>query len=218
MKNFLLLLIFNSCPAPGPHSIQFLIPFLLLPDSKRMFHFAPIPGRPPLTVWWRLHPSIQCPLFLLEVDYKVPLPTVGHSSKVPLFESWSLSPPGFLVFSREFSIPHPQSYIVLFILLAHRTSLMSPPSSTAQYLIIFPLFPSPSLSHPSPFLPPSASCDCFLLFPKWDRSLLTWALLLVNLPEFCELYHRYSEHFWPIPLISECISCMSFWGRHFKHS
>jgi hypothetical protein len=117
--------------------------------------------------------------------YKFPLPTVEH----------------FICFLRVFHLPglwcilegppSPTSRGCLFpsLLLVLRASVLFLPHNS---LSCSPLSPPCPLSHPGPSLPPSF-CDCFLLPPNWG--ILTWALWLVNLFEFCGLYPGYPVFF-----------------------
>jgi hypothetical protein len=77
-----------------------------------------------------------------------------------------------------------------FILLTLRASVLFYP-----YLIMFPFFLTCAIPHPDPLLPLSPMIP-FFSFPRGTEALaLIWALLLVNLLEFCGLYPRYSVHF-----------------------
>jgi hypothetical protein len=98
-----------------------------------------------------------------------------------------------------------------FILLVLRFSLLTPSPTPPQSI------PNhvPPFSSPTPlsliFISPFASCHCFLLSPKLDWSILTWALLLVILLELYGLCSKYSILFWLISTFSEYKLCMSFW-------
>jgi hypothetical protein len=136
-------------------------------------------------------PSLTwCPVFLLEVGSISSLSLLfGISSKLPPCESWeSLTSQVSGAFWR---VP-PTSYFLklpVYSLSAGPQDFSPFPSIPDQVPLSFPLLPHPHSVHfPSqvtPFLP---TCDCFFLSLNWDWGILTWALQLIDLFEFCGLY------------------------------
>jgi hypothetical protein len=122
---------------------------------------------------------IWCPVFLLEVSSISSLSLLlGITSKVLLFESWeSLTSQVSGVF---WSPPPPTFYLPrlpISILSASPQGFNPFLSPNTRSGSPFPPIPCPlSLSGPS--LPPT--CPCFLLPPKWDWGVLTWALQLYS--------------------------------------
>jgi hypothetical protein len=116
------------------------------------------------------------------------------SSNVSPYESWV---PLTSQVSSAFFGPPPN---LLFPEVACLHSFFCPSGlqsfSLTQYQI---RFPSPLPTPPNPIhfpfqVPPSLpTWDCFLLHPKWDWGILTWAFHIVGLTEFCGLYLGYSD-------------------------
>lgn len=124
-----------------------------------------------------------CPVFLLEVGSISSLSQLmGSSSKVPPFDSWeSLTSHVSGAFWR---IPLPQPPISwsclfpLFLLALRALVLFSHPIPDQSLLLPHSPIPIHFPSQVPSFL---SSYDCFLLSPKWDWGILTWALQLVDL-------------------------------------
>jgi hypothetical protein len=145
-----------------------------------------------VTVGWQPPPSFDgCPVFLLEMDSISSLSLLsGSSSKVLPLGSESLTSQVSGAIWRVL----PTSY---FPRLPVSTLSAGPqgfsPFPSPSIRSGFPLPSTPSLTH-FPFQdPPSLpTWDCFLLPPKWDWGVLTWALQLVEIFDFCLLYLGYS--------------------------
>jgi hypothetical protein len=122
---------------------------------------------------WQVHPSPWCPVFLLQVDSMSFLsPLLGISLK-PLFLSSHL--PGLLYFLE--GPPTSQSlrlHISIHSAVPQGFSSRFPHTwSGFPFSIFLPLTPRS--------LTTSASCDYFLLPPKWNWNNLTWDLGLLTL-------------------------------------
>jgi hypothetical protein len=147
-----------------------------------------------VTVGWQPIPHLMSCLI------KFLLPSVGHFQ----IRSLSLSPE---CPSPSKSLVHsgggcPTSYFLRlpFSILSAGPQGFSPflSPNTRSCPLLPPPFPFTHFtSQVPPFLP---ICDCFLLSPKWDWGVLTWALSLVDLFEFYGLYIGYSVLFFVVCL------------------
>jgi hypothetical protein len=141
--------------------------------------------------------DILCPVFLLEVDTTSSLSLLlDISSKFPPFESWESRPPPPPSFWYILEGPPPPTYPQVAYFHSAGPQGFSPVSFYPNTWSCSP-FPPP-LSHPG--LSASYPPDCFLLPPKWEWSIFTWALPLFNLLEFCALYPGYYVQFWLISM------------------
>jgi hypothetical protein len=96
-----------------------------------------------------------------------------------------LSPPRSLVLSRGSFNPHP--------LRLHIAIHSAGPQGFFPVPTPYLIMSSSPLHLSSPY--PLLLFNYFLLPPKWHWSIITWALLLINLLDFCGLYPRYSVLF-----------------------
>ena len=119
-----------------------------------------------------------CPVFLLEVGSLSSLSLLsGISTKVPSFESWeSLTSK---VSGAFWGVPSTSYFLWLPV-----------------YILCAGPHPIPTLVPPDPWIQfPSQVHSYFLFSPKWDWGILTWALQLVEIFEFCGIYLVYSVLF-----------------------
>ena len=129
-----------------------------------------------VTVGWQHNPSLD-PVFQLEVDSIWSLSLLsGIITKVLWVLRVSHLPGLWCILVSPPSLLLPEvAYLHSFC-----WSLGIQSFSLTQYKIRFP--PSPQISSPIHFpsqVPPSLpTYDCFLLSPKWDWGILTWALQL----------------------------------------
>ena len=144
-------------------------------------------------------PSLTwCPVFLLEVGSISSLSLLSDiSSKIPLFEfRGSLFSQVSGAFWRvPLTSYFPGLPVSIFSAGPQGFSSFSSPNTRSGYH----LPPSPPIHFLSQVLPSLPTCNCFLLPPKWNWGVLTWALQFVDLFELCGLYLWYSELlFWLI--------------------
>ena len=122
-----------------------------------------------------------------------------HLRSLPLSPE-SLSPPRSLVHSG--GSPQPptfQSCLFPFFSAGPQGFSPFPLTNTRSGSPLPLLLPAPFPS----YVPLSlTTCDCFLLPPKWDWCVLTWAFQFFELFEFCVLYLGYSVFFFFFGLIA----------------
>jgi hypothetical protein len=128
-------------------------------------------------------------VFMLEVDSLISFSLLsGIPSKIGPFEFWeSLTSQVFgelwIVDGVPNPLPHETAYLYCFcwlpwVLFPHPLPDKVP----------LPLVTQPPVQFPSQVFPSLPTCDFFLLALKWDWGILTRALQLVDLFQFCGLY------------------------------
>jgi hypothetical protein len=131
-----------------------------------------------------------CPVYLLEVSSISSLSLLwGISFKVSPFQSFTSQVS--VAFLRVLPISYLPRLPVSILSAGPQGFSPFPSSNTRSGSTLLPTYPPP-VHFPSqvpPFLP---TCDCFLLSPKWDWDILTWAFQLVDLFEFWGLCLGYS--------------------------
>jgi hypothetical protein len=142
-------------------------------------------------------PSLTwCPVFLLWVPSPYCLAFHLRSLSVESWESLTSQVSGTFSIVPQPSISLCWSCLFIFFLLALRASVFFPHPITDQVPLYPHIPPHPHPIHfPSLVSPSLPTCDCFLLPPKWDWGVLTWAFQFVELFEFCGLYLGYSVLF-----------------------
>jgi hypothetical protein len=126
--------------------------------------------------------------------YNFPLPTVRHFILSPSL--WVLRVSHLRGLWGTLEVPPTHQTLTYWCCLFRSFCWLSglQSFSLTQHQVKFPSTPTPVhfLSQVPPALPPSSlppslppfllpTCDCFLLPPRWDWDILTWALQLVDL-------------------------------------